>query len=66
MASSLVTFAAEVQSQTTSPTLTVEPWVLGVLTFGVFVLLLLFTFAFRHTYHRHAVNKVNAQSPQHH
>jgi hypothetical protein len=32
----------------------------------VFVLLLLFTFAFRHTYHRHAVNKVNAQSPQHH
>ena len=66
MTSSLVTFAAEAQSQTTSPILTVEPWVLGVLTLGAFVLLLLLTYAFRHTYHRHAVNKVNAQAPQHH
>lgn len=64
MTSSLVRFAAE--TQTTSSSLPVEPWVLGVLTFGIFVLLLLLTYSFRHTYHRHAVNKVNAQAPQHH
>ncbi|MFH5823809.1 hypothetical protein [Georgenia sp. AZ-5] len=52
MKSSLVTFAAEAEA--TAEAATVNPYVLGLVTFSAFVLLLLLTYAFRNVSHRHS------------
>ncbi|MFD1504769.1 hypothetical protein ACFSBG_03670 [Georgenia yuyongxinii] len=51
----LAQFAAEAESGAEAAA--VNPWVLGLVAFSVFVLLLLLTYSFRNTYHRHAANK---------
>ncbi len=53
MKSSLVTFAAEAEA--TAEAATVNPYVLGLVTFSAFVLLLLLTYAFRNVSHRHGM-----------
>lgn len=51
MKSSLMTFAAEAEA--TSEAAAVNPYVIGLVTFGIFMLMLLITYGFRNVGSRH-------------
>lgn len=51
MKSSLVTFAAEAEA--TAESAGINPWIVGLIAFGILMLLLLLTYAFRNVHTRH-------------